>query len=181
MTSSNLMRFLALSLFVFVTGCSGQKPLTVAEVVQNAERLDGKIIRVRALAYLWSDPTQPEMLLTGGCIPRTDPSYRQIPVKGWLTLYDAIDPDDMAGYGVPHDETGIKISEDNFRCEGDYCKMTCSAFEVVSERMYEFVGRLRVEENSKLILEDLDLDRSSQLVEREWVPIQRGDFPVFFP
>ena len=85
----NTLRFVALLLFATVAGCSGQKALTVAEVIQNAECLDGKTIRVRGLAYLWVDPSQAEMWMFGDCAPKTDPSARQGVVFGWLTLYDS--------------------------------------------------------------------------------------------
>lgn len=171
------MRFILPLLFIFVTACSGQKPLTVAEVVQNAERLNGKTVRVRALAYLWVNPSRTEMWMFGGCAPGSTDGH----VVGWLTLYDAIDRDDIAHYGVPHDETGIKISESNFHCEGNYCQMICSSFDATSEQMYQFVGMLRVNGQSDFTLENIDLDRSSRLVDGEWVPIREGDFNVFFP
>jgi hypothetical protein len=154
----------------------------VAEVVQNAERLNGRTIRVRGVANVWVKPPQAEMWRTGGCVPKTDPSYRQGYVEGWLTLHDSIDPqaEDLWVYGGPRDRIGIKISETNFDCKGDYCGMTCSPFEVVSLRTYEFVGTLRVR-GDELILENIDLEQSSQLVDSEWTAIPKRDFPVFFP
>ncbi len=59
--------------------------------------------------------------------------------------------------------------------------MTYSSFEVVSERMYEFVGTLQVDEDSQLILENIDLDRSSQLVDGKWLSVQKGNIEVKFP
>lgn len=177
----NHVRFGLFILLALLTACSGPKALTVAEAVQDAERLDGHTIRVRGLAYLWVDPSQAEMWMFGGCMPTTDPNYGQGVVKGWLTLYDSIDPEDIAHYGVPYEETGIKISESYFHCGGNYCGMTCSSFEVVSQRMYEFVGRLQVDDQSGLILEELDLDQSSQLVDGNWTTISNGNFEVMFP
>jgi hypothetical protein len=178
----NLLRFVMLIVFLFVTGCGKQKPLTVAQVVQNAKDLDGKTIRVRGLAYLWIDPSVPEMWMFGGCALEPDGTLsKQGHVAGWLTLYDSIDRDDIIQYGVPHDKTGIKISESNFHCEGSFCKMTCSPFTVTSQQTYEFVGTLRVNGDSDLALEDIDLKQSSQLVDDEQRPISTGDFNVMFP
>jgi hypothetical protein len=121
------------------------------------------------------------MWMSGGCIPKTDPSYRQGVVVGWLTLYDSLEADDLAEDGTPRDKPGIKISEENFRCDGDYCKITCSSFEVVSLRMYEFVGRLRINSSSEPILEEIDLGQSSQLVNGSWTSISTGNIDVMFP
>ena len=107
MNRNNLIRFVVLLLFAFDTGCGGQKPLTAAEVIQNAERLDGKTIRVRGMAYLWIDPSQAAM---------------------WM-----------------------------------------------------FVGTLQVNEDSELILQNIDLEQSSQLVDGKWLPISTGNFDVMFP
>ena len=118
----------------------------------------------------------------GGCVPPSvggSPSQGQ--VVGWLTLYDQIDPDDLKDYDAPHDGNGIKISESSFHCEGDYCKTTCSSFEVVSQRTYNFAGTLRLNEASELILEDIDLARSSQLVDGQWVSMRTGEFSFWFP
>jgi len=182
MISQNIMRFVALVLFAFVTGCSGQKSLTIPEVIQNAKTLDGKTIRVRGQAYLWIEPSQSEMWMFGGCAIDPDGSLSQRGhVVGWLTLYDQIDPDDLRLHGAPHDDTGIKISESSFHCEGNYCTMTCKSFEVVSGRNYEFVGVLRVKDGSELILENIELHRSSQLVDGKWAPISTGEFGFGFP
>jgi hypothetical protein len=165
-----------------VAGCSGQKALTIAEVLQNAERLDGKTIRVRGWAYLWINPSRATLwLYGGGCAVKIDPNERQGYVKGWLTLYGSTYLDEWGGDGAPHEETGVKISESSFKCEGDYCKITCSPFEVVTQRMYEFIGTLQVNKNSEFFLENIDLKRSRQLVDDNWIPISTGDFEVMFP
>lgn len=177
MVKNNPMRFILPLLFVFMAAYSEQKPMTVAEVIQNAEKLDGKTIRVRSLAYLWSNPTRAEMWTFGGCAPGSTEGH----VTGWLTLYDAIDRNDIVQYGVPYNETGIKISEAGFRCEGNYCKMTCSPFKVISEQTYEFVGTLRVNGASDFILEDIDIEQSSQLVNGKWEPLSTGSFDLMFP
>ncbi len=182
MDRDRLTRFVPLLLFVFVIGYGRQKPLTVAEVIQNAERLDAKTIRVRGMAYLWVDPFQAEMWMSGGCAVDPDGTLsKQGNVVGWLTLYDSAYPANWGGDDAPRDVTGVTISEAAFHCGGDYCKITCSPLEVVAQRMYEFVGTLRVNESSKLILENIDLDRSSQLVDSRWIAISDGTFDVVFP
>lgn len=173
------LRRLAFLLLVLLTACGRQQVFRVNEVVQNVERLDGKTIRVRGLAYLWMEPSPSEMGMTGGCIPTTDPSYRPGVVTAWLILYESLA--DLVPDSIPSEQAGIKISEESFRCDGDYCKITCSSFEVVPQRMYEFVGALRVSADSELILEDIDLDRSRQLVDGQWLPISTGDFDLMFP
>jgi hypothetical protein len=181
MIRNHFVPFMAVLLFAFAAGCSGLKAFEVAEVVQNAGRLDGKTIRVRGKAYLWINPSRATMwLYGGGCAVKLDPNERQGYVKGWLTLYDAAYPDEWGGAGAPHDEKGVKVSESSFRCEGDYCRIACSPFEVVSERMYEFVGTLQIND-SEFILENVDLDQSRQLVDGKWTPVQRGNFEVMFP
>ena len=179
--SKTFIGFATLIVLVAITGCGGQKSLTVTQVLQNADRLDGKTIRVRGQAYLWVDPSRAEMWMSGGCIPKTDPSYRQGVVTGWLTLYDSLGEEDLAGDGTPQDKTGIRISGENFRCDGDYCKITCSPFEAVSLRMYEFVGRLQINPDSELKLEDLDLDQSRQFVNGTWTSLASKTFDVMFP
>lgn len=173
---------IALLLFAFVTACSGQKPLTVAEVVENADRLDGKSIRVRGLAYLWVDPSRAEMWMFGGCAVDPDGTLsKQGNVVGWLTLYDSEYPDNWGGDDAPRNVTGVKVSESSFHCNGDYCKITCSPFEVTAQRMYEFAGTLRVNGVSDFILENIDLDQSSQFVDGKWMPLSAGNFGVMFP
>jgi hypothetical protein len=167
---------------VFLVSCSGQKPLTVLEVIQNAETLNGKTIRVRGQAYLWIEPSLAEMWNYGGCVPNSDASASsEENVVGWLTLYDKIDPNDLKNYGAPHDNIDIKISEDNFHCKGNYCGMTCLSFEVKSQQTYEFIGTLRLDGESELILENIDLGASRQLMNGEWIPTLPGEFSIVFP
>lgn len=175
------LQLIATLVILLTAACGGQKTLTVAEVVQKADSLEGQTVHVRGVAYLWVNPSQAEMWMVGGCMPTTDPSYGQGVVRGWLALYDSIDSNDLAQYGVPYEEAVLKISESSFHCGGDYCKMTCSSFQAVSQRTYEFTGTLRREEGAGLVLEDIDLAQSSQLVDGTSVPITVGDFDVMFP
>ena len=155
--------------------------MTVAQVIQKAERLDGKMIRVRGAANLWLQPSQAEMWIYGGCAVKRDPNERQGSVKGWLALYDLTDWERSWRYDGPRDETGVKISESSFKCEGDYCKISCSPFEVIPQRMYEFVGTLQVTQGNEFLLENIVLDQSRQLVDGKWIPLSNANFDIMFP
>jgi len=181
MRAKKSFQFLAFFLLVLAVACGNQKNvLTVSEVIQNANALDGKTVYVGGQAYLWIDPSREEMWMFGGCAPTPVPS-EQGNVVGWLTLYDQIDLEDLRLYGAPHDDIGIKISEASFHCNGNYCTMTCTPFEAVSQKTYEFVGILRVKEGPELILENINLDQSRQLVDGKWLPVSSGDFDLKFP
>jgi hypothetical protein len=171
MSPNNIIRFVLFLLFLFIMGCGGEKPLTVSQVIENAESLNGQTIRVRGRAKLLTDPSESEMWAAGGCVPNTDPSAGQGKAKGWLTLYDPLTQDQ---------ETVIRIAESNFHCEGDYCKLTCTPFKVTSYEMYEFVGTLRVN-GTELILENLNLEQSRQLIDAEWTALPLGSSDVVFP
>lgn len=182
MIGKNTLRLVAIIMLAFVAGCSQQKSLTVSDVIQNARALDGQTIRVHGQVFLWTEPSREEMWLSGGCVPITDASHSSPgTVVGRLTLYDSIDPEDLRQYGAPHDKTSLTIPESAFHCNGDYCKITCSPFEVVSERAYQFVGTLRVTEEAGLFLENIVLEQSSQFVDGSWIPLQKGNFDVMFP
>ncbi len=168
MIRNNLLRLIALFLFIFVTGCSKQKPLTVKQVIQNAKALDGKTIRVRGRVNLPTKPSQAEMWMFGGCAPGSTEGH----VVGWLTLYDPL---------TQNEEADIKIAESSFHCEGNYCKITCSPFQVAAYEVYEFVGTLRVNGVLDLTLENIDLEQSRQFVNGEWAAISTGNFDVMFP
>jgi hypothetical protein len=103
MTTKLLKQFSVVLLAILVTGCGG-KAWTVAEVIQKAERLEGKTIRVRGLANLWIAPSQAQMWMYGGCAVKTDPNERQGSVKGWLALYDSLESESGWSYGTPHDQ-----------------------------------------------------------------------------
>jgi hypothetical protein len=168
---------------LFLTACGYDRdPMTVSAVLQNTAVLNGKTVRVLGVAYLWTDPTQAQMWMFGGCAVYPEGTeVRQEYVRGWLMLYDSLEPADLSSTGAPHDKTGLKISTSDFSCEGDYCNITCSSFEVVSWRMYDLVGVLRVVSGAEPILESIDLEGSSQLVDEKWIPLQTGDFDVGFP
>jgi len=171
--------YLSVLLVLFIAACgSEQQTLSVSEVIENANSLDGKPIRVRGQVFLWIEPSPTAMWMFGGCAP-AEPSRGN--VIGWLTLYEHIDPEDLQYNGAPHNNVGIKIAQDSFDCGGNYCQLTCKGFEAVSGRMYEFFGTLRINADSELLLENIDLSLSRQLVDEEWVSITAGEFNRLFP
>lgn len=173
MIRNNSARFFAIFLFIFVTGCSKQKPMTVVQVIQDAESLDGQVIHVRGVAVLQTNPSREEMLVRGGCVPGSTEGQ----VTGWLTLYDpSTQNPNKFGSG-----TGIKIAESSFHCEGNYCKITCSPLKVTTHEMYEFAGTFRVIGDAEFLLEDIDAEQSRQFVGGEWVAISSEPMDVTFP
>jgi len=84
----------------------------------------------------------------------------------------------------PHDEQGLRVSDASFHCDGNFCSMTCSPFEVITGRTYELIGNLRVNEGPGelgLILESIDLLESKQFMDGEWVALSLGEFRTGFP
>lgn len=183
----NMRWFAPIFLFVLsfsLPGCaSPQKTLTVSEVIEQAESLDGETIRVRGVAYLWTDPSPAAMWNYGGCIPSWAGPPKWEVVIGWLTLYESIDPDDLGLYGAAsaYDKRGIRIADSSFHCDGGVCGLTCAPFTVHSRQTYEFTGTLRVDETGGLTLEGIDLEQSAWLVDGELQPIPAENFPVMFP
>lgn len=166
--------------------CSGgQNYLTVSEVWENAETLNGKRIRVRGRADFWLSPYHPMQI--GGCIPDEDAANKSH-IVGKLALFDENAPD-----STPR----LFISESSLQCEGDVCSVVCKPFAPASGESvswgisnpktieaFEFVGKLRTrdqQDSVELILEDIDLKASRQLIDGEWGPIPTGDFTYNFP
>jgi photosystem II stability/assembly factor-like uncharacterized protein len=147
---------------------AGEKPsyLTVQEVSQRAESLAGKQIRVRGYGYFSVSMT---VML---CIPsRCDCNQS----AGWLELYgEQPDPQHL---GRLWDIPSIRIADDSLKCQGDECSMKCSPFDPGLARQFDFVGRLKIDYGN-LILENLDLAASRQLINASWVPIETGSFTV---
>ena len=179
--TSSILILIGLSL----VGCStGQDCLTVSEVWQNAESLDGERICVRGQADLRLLPYHPMMV--GGCVPDQD-FLDSNPIVGRLDLYD----------GEPSSSTQrLTISNSDIECEGDVCRLECRPFAPTCEGMFcgpegplnieafEFVGTLKVvgqPDSVELILEDLDLESSRRLADGEWGPIPTGVFTYMFP
>ena len=174
---------LLLVLFVCFSGCtSASQTLTVSEVIEQAESLNGKTIRVRGVAYLWSEPSASEMWNYGGCIPDSAGPPKWDVVVGWLTLYESIEPDDLGLYGsaAAYENPGIRIADSSFHCDGGVCGLTCRPFTVRSHQTYEFTGTLCVDA-AGLTLKEIDLEQSAWLVDGELQPIVAENFPIVFP
>jgi photosystem II stability/assembly factor-like uncharacterized protein len=140
--------------------------LTVQQVSQQAESLAGRQIRLRGYGYFSVSMTA--ML----CVPsRCDCNQS----SGWLELYgEQPDPEHLSRL---YDLANIRIAETSLKCAGDECSMECSPFDPGLARQFEFAGRLRIDYGN-LILEDLDLAASRQLINGSWFPIETGKFSV---
>jgi hypothetical protein len=177
-------RFCALVLALLVlllAGCAGRNRwLTVSDVWQNADSLDGKRIRVRGEADLNFIPRHP--MQTGGCsLDRDFVKSTHIVAKLALVDGDSPDPDQR-----------ILISDSSLQCEGNVCGIVCRPFAPSDTwgrvnpdaEVFEFVGVLRVdtrEGQRVLILEEIDLQASRRMAEDEWGPIPTGSFSYVFP
>jgi hypothetical protein len=130
--------------------------LTVSEVWQRAEWLDGKQVRVRG------EPEFQIAVTLAACLPPSCDCNRS---RGDLALREG--------------EQRIAISELSLLCQGDECTMECRPFNPRSAEEFEFVGTLRAkgEPNpARLTLEDLDLGSSFQRIGETWVSIETGSF-----
>lgn len=169
---------------ISLTGCNenDDQYLTVSEVWQDAASLEEKRIRVRGLGALRYEPVHP--LQIGGCA--LEPSANA-PITGIAMLFE--EPSD----NEPRRE--ILISESSLMCAGDTCSVTCKPFEPpentrtlaldsVPATTYEFVGILSVdtrEDEVVLVLDQIDIESSRQLMDEQWEPIPTGEFPTLFP
>lgn len=191
MNSRNVLQARVVVLIaLLLAGCGGRgkglpvseaKRLTVSEVWQNADSLEGKRIRVRGQADFRLIPYHP--LQVGGCIPQSEGVV--LPrIVGQLALLDQDSHDP---------EHRLTISESSLQCEGNVCNVVCRPFAPSAQAIwggtetieaFEFVGTLRVRpQGSKvaLVLDDLDLRTSRRLADGEWGPIPTGDFTYYFP
>jgi len=154
----------------FSAGCAlpGLKPdyLTVPEVWQDAESLDGKQVRVRGYGFF--EFVQSLVL----CEPaRCDCNES----NGTLVLVEEeIQP---GHYNKINDLAQIYISGKSLNCRGDECTMECSPFDPTAADEFEFVGTLR-SKFGNLYLEDLDLMASRQRVNDNWLPIETGKYSI---
>jgi len=162
-------------LFLFVlTACAPVKALTVSEVWQNAQALEGKPIRVRGQAVFSTVPYQG---LTG-CVPGGGGE-----IKGELALYDEDAPDPLY-YGGNEPLARLEISTDSLNCQGNTCQMTCTPFDPHAAKAFEFKGTLHKETRLGkivLILSELDLDKSFQISGAAQKPMPTGTFQIIFP
>jgi hypothetical protein len=184
--SSEVLNVLVIVLITFsLVGCTTEQDcLTVSEVWQNADSLDGKRICVVGQAHLRFIPYHP--LQVGGCSPDQD-IVESSHIVGMLDLYD----------GEPFSSTQrVTVATSDLQCEGDICSLVCWPFAPTCEgtfcspdgyvdiEAFEFVGTLRVDGqpgSEELLLEDLDLDSSRRLADGEWGPIPTGDYIYMFP
>lgn len=174
---------IGMALVVTLGGCS-QKTLTVSEVWEKAQELDGKQIRVRGRAYVYTEP----YIGFIGCPPP-----------------GTIENDVVVGkmFLLPENDTakrssGIAISESSLRCEGSHCGISCTPFDpgnmgyCVALRgysippliIYEMVGTLCVSQadgETRLILEDIKLSESRRLIGETWESIPMGTIDYSCP
>ena len=165
-----------LALLLLLAGCGSPHVLTVSEVRDKADALEGKLIRVRGRAHF---STVPYVGLTG-CIPA---GSGRIDVVGRLDLFDETAPD-PAYYGGKQPLPSIQVSEASLQCKGDTCQVTCTPFNPEEARVFELVGTLRVDNQGgkqELVLENVNLKESRRLVEEKLEPIPTGTFHYIYP
>ena len=165
---------------LFVVDCRQTNPyMSVSEVWQMATKLDGQILRIRGPVILQYTPYHPMQI--GGCSLELD---RNAQIVGKAVLLEA-----------PRASEGrvISISEASFQCLGDTCGVTCQPFAPPKDfwghsgevgNIYEFEGRLRVDNNNdniELVLEDVDVADTRQLVDGRWEQVPTGIFSINFP
>ena len=142
--------------------------LTVPEARRHAKLLNGQQVRVRGYAEFTIYKTQ---LL---CKPaRCDCNQ----AWGELFLFEK-DPKDPQSF---FDLASISISRAELKCEGNDCSMDCIPFDPCTAKEFEFVGTLRIDHEfyfNGLVLENLDLESSRQLIDKKWVPIETGRFTI---
>jgi hypothetical protein len=171
--------------------------LTVSEVWENAQALNGTQIRIRGQAVLRGPSVDTMMFLYGGCSVADDPDAHHTGAA--LSIYDMDAP--VAGdYGLEYAYGGnsesseqnrlrnslphVTLSKDVFQCKGDDCELNCGPFAPEAAPAFEFVGILRLDiqaEGTRLFLDALDLSASRQLVDEEWRPIPETTVTYYFP
>jgi photosystem II stability/assembly factor-like uncharacterized protein len=154
----------------FVTSCTsaGEKHsyLTVDEVWQKADSLNGKQVQVRG--YPFFQKTQTLVL----CEPQRCNCNES---QGELILVgEELQPEN---FGKILDLPTISIASSSLKCKGDECTMKCTPFDPTVAREFELVGTLKMEHDD-LFLDDLDLAASRQRIDQEWLPIETGTFTV---
>jgi hypothetical protein len=169
-------------LAVSLAGCVAlDRPLTVSQVWENADALEGQRIRVRGEADFRLAPYHP--LQIGGCVVDAEGETKSR-ITGELRILDqdSLDPD-----------RALLISESSLQCEGDVCSVVCKPFAPSRHaawgatdpiEAFEFVGILRVLRQADavtLILDELDLAASRRLADGEWGPVPTGEFTYLFP
>ena len=144
--------------------------LTVSEALQRAESLDGKQVRVRGYGFFIINTT---LLI---CPPERCDCNRTSGVL--VLLEEELYPED---YHRLDDLASISISESSLKCQGNDCFVDCTPFDPITAKEFEFKGVLKIDHTSdpnRLILENLHLEASRQLIDDEWIPIETGRFTV---
>jgi hypothetical protein len=168
---------------IALAGCS-EKTLMVSEVWKNAQELDGRQIRVRGWAYVYTEPYVGFI----GCPP-----------------LGVIENDVVVGkmFLLPESDTskrssGIAISESSLLCEGSHCGISCAPFDPGNMDYcwalrrdstphlipYELVGTLhtrQIDGEPRLILGDIKLSESRRLMEGTWESIPTGTIDYSCP
>ena len=145
-----------------LAACAGQSEgipmLTVAEIWEDPPAYGNQIVCVKGQADFMHSMT------LAACDPPSCDCNRS---GGHLSLLNEAGRRDRAIW-VATTETGLL-------CEGNECEMICRPFDPRSADALELVGRLRVQRvdgsSYHLILDDLDLEASRQLVAGQWKPI----------
>ena len=139
--------------------------LRVDQVWANAEKLDGQVIHVHGKLEG----------ITYQTLQLCDPPTCDCNQSG-ANYSLASDSDTVYNQGCSSEDT-IELP---LECKGDECSLTCSPFDPFQAEALELVGTLQaVYQNGKLcrlLLGDIKLEESLQLVSGEWKPISVGTF-----
>lgn len=181
---SNLLQiFVLVSVMLVLAGCGGRHDcLTVSEVWQKAQALEGEQICVRGRAHFFTVPYYGLV----GC-----PIGGGGELVGRLELLDE-DAPSPAYYSGEQPLLRLAVGESSLQCTGDHCGMKCTPFDpgclspCRPERatVFELVGVLRIvgkQDDVALVLEDIDLQESRRFLDGEWGPIPTGTFSYMFP
>lgn len=147
---------------------TSNQALSVFEVWQRAEELEGQVIRVQGKADFMMSTT-----LVLCCPPSCDCNE----TSGLLRL-------------VSENPTRVNIDcaivdlieIDTPDCRGDECSLTCTPFYPGEVEAFEFTGQLKVfyvrDHPCGLQLIHVDLTASQQFVDGAWGPIPTGTFTI---
>lgn len=173
---------LILTVLVLVRCGDRHDCLTVSEVWQEAEALDGEQVCVRGRAHFFTVPYYG----LAGC--SLDGGGELV---GRLELLDE-DAPGPAYYSGEQPLLRLAIGESSLQCNGDSCGMKCTPFDpgclspCRPERatVFKLVGVLQIigqQDDVVLVLEDVDLEESRRFLDGEWGPIPTGTFSYEFP
>ena len=149
--------------------CAGPAPairtMTVSQIWEAPLAVSNQTLRVRGRAefLIW----QTLQL----CDPPTCDCNRS---GGRPSLLDGEDVESDSS--VNRQQTiWVSTSETGLQCAGNECELVCRPFDPQRAEAFELVGRLRVQSINPnayhLILDNLDIEASRQLIDGNWVPI----------